>query len=155
MFEGSKFNKDINLWNIDNVIDMSNMFSCSEFKQSLKNWNPQYYIAIVNICSLMLIYQKNIGIRKKQSEYRKELKRMIELDWSKDNHIEITLDKVKQLESGEYCIYLNRDTGKILSKNDRRVATIRLMKFNVRQNMSEKEWLDLFYKIKHTEKKLV
>lgn len=90
--------------------------------------------------------------KKKQSEYRKELKRMIELDWSKDNHIEITLDKVKQLESGEYCIYLNRDTGKILSKNDCRVATIRLMKFNVRQNMSEKEWPDLFYKIKHTEK---
>ena len=37
MFFISKFNKDIHNWNVSNVINMSNMFSNSEFNQDIRN----------------------------------------------------------------------------------------------------------------------
>jgi surface protein len=39
MFYDSAFTKDINNWNVSNVIDMRSMFARSQFNSSLANWN--------------------------------------------------------------------------------------------------------------------
>ena len=39
MFSNSKFNQDINKWNVGNVITMPSMFYNSKFNQNILNWN--------------------------------------------------------------------------------------------------------------------
>ena len=151
MFEGSEFNKDIHMWDVGNVTDMSYMFSYSKFNQDIECWNPEYCN-----CEFMFL-NNNIPsehwYNRKSSMYNNEIRRMNQLSWHDGNFNGITIDNLEKLNAGVYSVYLNRDTGKIISNDDGDSSTIRLAKFSVKPDMSETEWRTLYEKIKQMEKK--
>ena len=151
MFEGSKFNKDIGMWNIDNVTDMSYMFSCSEFKHNLYEWMEPEYCNCENMFFRVKLPDHHWYF-KKNIEYKKEIDRMGKIEWSEENHSEISLDNLKKLDNGKHIVYLNRDTGKLMSQDDADVSTLKLMSFTINE-MSEQKWKELYGKIKETERK--
>jgi hypothetical protein len=49
MFAGSKFNKNIDTWDVSNVENLDFIFSNSEYYLDLSNWKPYNLINVANI----------------------------------------------------------------------------------------------------------
>ena len=149
MFACSVFDRDISAWDIKNVVSMTGMFRCSSFTGDIGSWNPEYCdTEYMFNCSCV----KPLWCENKEKRLTDEIKRMRGLKWPEGHYRGSSLENLKELEPGIYSVWLNRDTGMILTHNDGDESTVRLMKFTVSDNMSGGKWINLYDRIKETEK---